>query len=174
LDKLFDLKVGSGAGATPSWSSMSRVPTVSVLHGAGVDASDRLVVRLSSDAIRNQWIRVTVPANEVTGLTTPDVFYFGSLVGYTGARTTSSRFSVSALDLAAVKRALDTAAMIDNPLDVNRDARVNALDLGLVKQNLNRGLAILRATTAATAPPVPAAAPPASRDRYNSATAWLF
>ena len=47
---------------------------------------------------------------------------------------------VNALDVAAVKRALNTAAGPDNKLDFNRDGRINALDVAVVKQNLNRTL----------------------------------
>ena len=64
-----------------------------------------------------------------------------------------------ALDVAALKRGLTTAAVgPDNPYDLNRDGRVNALDLAAVKASLTRTLAL---------PPVPppartTGAPPAS------------
>jgi hypothetical protein len=47
---------------------------------------------------------------------------------------------VDALDLAAVKRELNTNATLMSRADFNRDGRVNALDLGIVKSNLNRAL----------------------------------
>jgi len=59
---------------------------------------------------------------------------------------------VNALDLGAVKRALNTTADLASPLDFNRDGRVNALDLGTVKAHLNRSLAAPTAATTALAP----------------------
>jgi hypothetical protein len=41
-----------------------------------------------------------------------------------------------------VKRALNTTSPLDGRYDFNRDGRVNALDLGAVKANLNRSLAL--------------------------------
>ena len=58
----------------------------------------------------------------------------------------------SKLDLAAVKRALNTASDATGRFDFNRDGRVNALDLATVRQNLNRSLAVPPATAALAAP----------------------
>ena len=64
---------------------------------------------------------------------------FGNLVGDTGDGGASAA-RVNALDLAAVKRALGTAAPVHSLLDFNRDGRINALDLATVRQNLGRSL----------------------------------
>jgi hypothetical protein len=101
---------------------------MSVRRGAGADGSDRIVVSLTDDVVRNQWLRVTVLANNDTGLRAPDVFYFGSLVGETA--DASSPLRVSAADLGGIKRALNTHATVASHFDVNHDGQVNALDLG--------------------------------------------
>jgi hypothetical protein len=101
-------------------------------------------------AIKNQWLEVTVLANERTRLAAPDVFSFGSLIGETGDGSGTLR--VNALDLGAVKRALNSASAVDGPYDFNRDGRVNALDLGAVKANLNRSLALSTASVDTAAP----------------------
>jgi ELWxxDGT repeat protein len=76
----------------------------------------------------------------VTGLTAPDVFSFGNLVGETGDGAGVTGWRVSALDLGAVKRALNASGPVTSTTDVNRDGRTNALDLGILKRNLNRVL----------------------------------
>ena len=78
-----------------------------------------------------------------TGLSLPDVFYFGSLPG-----DADGNLRVNALDLAAVKQALNTASTITGRVDFNRDGRVNALDVAIVKQNLNRALSPITAAIA--------------------------
>jgi hypothetical protein len=47
---------------------------------------------------------------------------------------------VSALDVAAARRAMNATVPIGQPADFNRDGRVNALDLAAVRSNLNRVL----------------------------------
>ena len=106
-------------------------------------------------AVGNGWLTVTVKANGHTGLAAPDVFSFGNLIGETGDVGLAAGWRVSAIDLSAVRRALNGAAAITSTTDFNRDGRTNALDLATVKRNLNRVL-----------PPLPtAAATPAPEDR---------
>jgi len=101
---------------------------------------------------REKVAEVAVKANEHTGLTSPDVFAFGNLIGDADG---SGR--VNSLDLGAVKALLNTAAPISSRVDFNRDGRVNALDLGIAKKHLNRTL-VPSALPLPTAPaPTPAA-----------------
>jgi hypothetical protein len=97
-------------------------------------------------SIVNKWLEVTVLAGPRTGLARDDVFYFGSLVGDTGDPGPPR---VTALDLSAVKRSLNSASGAAGRFDVNRDGRVNALDLAAVRANLNRALPSFTAPAAA-------------------------
>jgi len=145
---------GLPAGATPTADDFevsgggTPPASVSVRRGAGVNGSDRVTLlwrdynpagaAAPAQAVANGWLTVTVKANENTGLAAPDVFSFGNLIGETGDGGLSWR--VSALDLGAVKRALNSSAAVNSTADPNRDGRVNALDLGILKRNLNRPL----------------------------------
>ena len=100
-------------------------------------------------AIQNRWLRVTLKAGERIGLTADDVFYFGHLAGETGDAAGALGWRVSALDLAAVRRALNTTSTLTSATDFNRDGRTNALDLAAVRRGLNQSLA--------PPPPAPAA-----------------
>jgi ELWxxDGT repeat protein len=113
---------------------------VTVRRGAGAAGTDRVTLVWRSDqAVVNGWLTVTVKANAHTGLAAPDVFSFGNLIGETGdAGATGWR--VSALDLTAVKRALNTTAPITSATDLNHDGRTNSLDLSIVRRMLNEAL----------------------------------
>jgi uncharacterized delta-60 repeat protein len=144
----FSFQGGTDANEA-NWPDVPGPTSVLVRRGAGAGGADRVTLAWdgAAAAVKNAWLRVTVRANLTTGLASPDVFYFGNLSGDTGDGTTT--FRVNALDLGAVKSALNTNSDITGRLDFNRDGRVNALDLGAVKSNLNRSL------------PVPGAAPTA-------------
>ena len=140
----------SSPGDLSTWTSAPPPTSVVVIPGAGVDGSARISIVWPDGAIRNTWLRVTLNANDRTGLAAPDVFTFGNLFGDTGDGD-AAPFRVNALDVAAVKRALNTDASITNRFDFNRDGRVNALDVAAVKQNLGR--ALFSAAPLASPPP---------------------
>jgi ELWxxDGT repeat protein len=144
--------------ATPAVFGIAPPPTsVTVRRGDGADGSDRITLTwrdynpadLSAlaQAVANGWLEVTLRATPRTGLAAKDVFSFGNLVGETTGGTESLR--VNALDLGAVKKALNGTATLASAVDVNRDGRINALDLGVVKQNLNRSLKLIFGPAAA-------------------------
>jgi subtilisin-like proprotein convertase family protein len=150
----FTFRTSAGAGGGPTtWADGPAPASIDVRRGAGVGGSDRVTLtwraynRLDASplpqAVANGWLTVTVKANDHTGLATPDVFSFGNLIGETdGAAGGTGGWRVNALDLGAVKKALNSTVGPSAATDVNRDGRVNALDLGIVKRNLNRGLPI--------------------------------
>jgi hypothetical protein len=127
--------------------------SVTVRPGEGSGGSDRVTLAWGDDAVRNGWLEVTVKATGDTGLAAPDVFRFGNLVGDTGD-SVAGPFRVNALDIAAVKRALNTGSTLTGRFDFDRDGRVSALDLAVVRANLNGALTPLAAPL-----PLPSAAP---------------
>jgi hypothetical protein len=62
----------------------------------------------------------------------------------------NTTFRVNASDLGGVKQSLNAASVITGRFDFNRDGRVNALDLGAAKGNLNRTLAFIGALAPAS------------------------
>jgi ELWxxDGT repeat protein len=145
----FQLFVGNGPTLTAAPAPLS----VTVRRGAGANGSDRVTLLFADEAIQNTWLRVTVLPTANTGLAAPDVFVFGSLAGDSG---TDGR--VDARDLAAVRRALNSAATLTTATDLNRDGRTNALDLAIVRRNLNRALARVFLPSPGAAPPTVTAA----------------
>jgi hypothetical protein len=139
----FELHVGGPSG----WSPLAGAPAVSVRRGAGAAGADRVTLTLPDYAARNTWLRVTVKATPGTGLASADTFYFGNLVGDTGGPGTPR---VDVFDLAHTCAAVgrSTAAAL-NTFDFNRDGRINAIDLVIVRNNHGRTLTLFTAPSAA-------------------------
>jgi hypothetical protein len=149
----FTFRVGKTAN-TGSWTAAPAPTGVTVRRGAGQGGTDRVTVTFADGAIKNTWLQVTVKADAATGLAAPDVFYFGNLIGDTGSTggaAAATNLAVNAIDLGAVKRALNSTSVITGAFDFDRDGRVNALDLGAIKANLNRTLELITPAAAALA-----------------------
>jgi len=167
----FAFKAGNG-GDPASWPAAPAPISVAVRRGAGAGGSDRITVVFPDGALRNTWLGVTMLAGDRTGLSTPDVFYFGNLVGDAGDPPAAGRagaaiarpIAVGPDDLYAARRAAASATAEPLPVttaaDHNRDGRVNVLDLALARANLFRSLP-------------PPAAPPAPGTAIPTVTAAL-
>ena len=141
----FDVKVLAAGVARPeyteSWPAGPAPSQVVVRPGAGTGGTDRVTLIFADGAIKNTWVRIEVKPNERTGLTAPDVFFYGSLSGETSGSGQRNSETINALDLTAMKRAITVVGSrpvaITETYDHNRDGRVNALDLAVIKRNLN-------------------------------------
>ena len=103
-------------------------------EGVG-DDSDRITMIWDAGDITNNWLRVEMLANDVTGLTQENVFFFGNVIGEIGNSTTDAR--VNLLDVAAIRANQSgfTSATIDDFFDIDRDGRVNLIDVALARAN---------------------------------------
>jgi len=118
-------------------------------QGGGVDGSDRVVIVWPDNAVKNQWLQVTVAATANTGLAEPDVFYFGNAPAEAGGNATNT--IVNATDEIVARRFQHSAvnpASIDDPYDYNRDGLVNATDQMIARSNQTNPLTMLRLITA--------------------------
>ena len=141
--------------------------SVTVRPGAGAGGSDRVTLvwrdynpRDTSplpQAVANGWLTVTVKANGHTGLSQPDVFSFGNLIGETG--DAFSRFRVSVNDALQTRRNFFSAAPVTSRYDFNRDGRVGVTDFAISRSNLGRNLAGPTVPIGPQTPIAPAAPP---------------
>jgi hypothetical protein len=124
----FEFRVGNSD--TPGdWTVGPAPGSITVRPGAGLGGSDRLTLVWPDGTIRNQWLQITVKADAVTGLGTPDVFYFGNAIGESGdvaGDTLVDGYDVAAA--AAHPRGADDPAAIIDPYDFNRDRLVDVAD----------------------------------------------
>jgi hypothetical protein len=160
----------AGNSATPSTWTAVGASGGSVRVGAGVNGSSRLDITFADGAVRNQWLQVTVKADAATGLTTPDVFYFGDLSGFAGEPVSGGQFTVSTADVTSAlsdPRGFLSPATITDVNDFNRDGRVDATDQLIARNNIGTSLLDLQAPVSGMA--VSAAQPagqPSSWDVY--------
>ena len=125
-------------GNTPdlaSWVAGPDPQTVTVRPGAGTGGSDRITLVWGADAVKKQWLEITVLATEATGLAQPDVFYFGNAVGETG--NTPANAQVSSADALRILLNTTADAPLDSRFDINRDGKVGSADRLIVLSNLS-------------------------------------
>ncbi|HUT13222.1 MAG TPA: hypothetical protein VMY42_22225, partial [Thermoguttaceae bacterium] len=142
-----------------SWAEALPPTTITVREGAGAGGSDRVTFIWDDLAIRNQWLQVTVLADNL-GLDADDVFYFGNAVAETGNAATDAR--VTTIDLLLTRnnpRSFLNPAQIDFAYDHNRDGRVNTTDVLLARNNQTSFLDALRLIDLPGLPPAAAAEP---------------
>ncbi len=158
-----------GGNDLDGWADGPDPLPIAVREGAGVDGSDRVTIRWEDNAIKNQWLKVTVRATGNTGLAKPDVFYFGNVPAEAGDNVINT--IVNATDEIAARNfqhsAADPAA-IDDPYDYNRDGLVNGTDQIIARNNQTNPLTMLRLIEA---PAVDAAIKQAAMEDQDTANA---
>jgi hypothetical protein len=123
-----------------AWRAVPVAPTVSVRRAAGASGTDRVTLILPDGTAKNSWLRVTARTTTTTALATPDVFYFGNLVGDTGNDRGTP--AVTATDYALTRAALfKTDAASLGRYDFNKDGRIDATDVLTVRNNQRHALA---------------------------------
>ncbi len=131
----FGFKIGND-NAPGNWADAPIPTRITVRPGEGQGGSHRVTIVWADNAIRRQWLQVTVLDTPNTGLLEPDVFYFGNAVGESGNSTANAK--VDAFDLLAARdnqRTFLDPAAIDFFVDYNRDAKVDVTDLLIARNN---------------------------------------
>jgi hypothetical protein len=136
----FSFKVGNTD--TPSaWANLAGVPTVSMRPVPGGPAgTTRVTLIWPTGAAIKQWLQVAVKANGNTGLTVPDVFYFGNAVGESG--NVVGDYSVSITDEIIARNnpvSINPGTTVLNRFDYNRDGTVSVVDQILARNNITTG-----------------------------------
>jgi hypothetical protein len=128
----FTLKVGNSSDPN-TWQSAPPPDEVRQYPGLGVNGSVRLELKWFDPVIQNEWLQVTLKANQNTGLSDDDVFYFGNAIGDTGNSPTDA--IVDGADVSAIANNFTSAASLTNPYDINRDKVVDATDVAIAQAN---------------------------------------
>ncbi|HUT12474.1 MAG TPA: lamin tail domain-containing protein [Thermoguttaceae bacterium] len=166
------------SNAPGSWAAAPAPEIVDFRPGAGVDGSDRVTIIWADNAIRQQWLQVTVVKDNL-GLPIDDVFYFGNAVAETGNSDLNAQ--VTTIDLLLARnnpRNFLDPPPIDFAYDFNRDQRVNATDVLLARNNQTSFVNALRlidlseqaSPALAVESPLPAMEPEISLDDAD----WLL
>ena len=137
----FELRIGN-SDQLENWTQAPDPTAVAVRPGAGTAGSNRVTLTWSDHAIENTWLEVTVLANDNTGLTSPDVFYFGHLAGETGDQP--GQANVSTVDVLGTRYHLGTSTVDSETFrrfDFNLDGVVDELDTQFALSSTDRSLA---------------------------------
>jgi hypothetical protein len=157
----FEFRVGNtDPGNTNAWLAAPPPQAIGVRRGAGVDGSDRVTITWRDEdpatlaheagSIAGQWLEVRVKAGPATGLSADDVFYFGNLIGDSGAGNSSTLARTDATDVKTIQKNFRAKVGVANPYDINKDGRVDAADAAIAAGNPAtgaNGLRLLRAPT---------------------------
>jgi hypothetical protein len=174
-----DFVFRTGTGGDPAaWQTLSATPRILTRRGSAIDSADRVTIALPDGTARNAWLQVTVLANARTKLVAPDVFFFGNLPGDTGNDRGTP--VVDARDEAITRRNFGrTTAAALAASDFNRDGKVDAADVAIVRSNLRHALPPFTAPAAATSPafadtPIPPRTARPARRRFFDAPAAIW
>jgi hypothetical protein len=143
----FEFKVGDTADPA-TWADAPPV-TVIFRPGAGENLRHRVELTWPDGAIKNEWLQVKIKANANTGLSAPDVFCFGNLIGDTNVNP-AGQYATLADDYSRTKNAADTLgpsyqAPITDLFDHTRDGRLDSADYSAVQTNFFQTLLLLSA-----------------------------
>ena len=108
---------------------------------------------------QSQWLQVTVNATPNTGLASPDVFYFGNMMGETGNNPLAAAVTIA--DFGLTRSLNGQSADITSPADFNRNGLITIADIGLAQANNGQSIALITVPAPAAAAPIAAAATPA-------------
>jgi hypothetical protein len=112
-----------------TWTTFISQTAISVRLGAGTGGSDRLEVTFANNAIKNTWLEVNVAANANTGLSTPDIFYFGSAAGDSGLGDSAALAKVDINDANPPNaNVLGLTTQVFQILDYTKDGKVDIND----------------------------------------------
>ncbi|HZN66039.1 MAG TPA: hypothetical protein VFB66_12155, partial [Tepidisphaeraceae bacterium] len=142
-----------GAQGGTEWSAAPAPSSVSIARGEGTGGTDRIRLAWHDNALRNTWLRVTANGSPATGLTAPEQFYIGNLVGETGDSDGGAALAVTPIDFVLTRRALFSDAAINSRFDFNRDGRISPLDVAIVRAAQRNALPLFIAGVAVSPPP---------------------
>lgn len=122
--------------------------------------TSQVTLRWNKSDIENRWLRITVLANENTGLLTSEVYYIGHLEGKVvdgiqqdGRLSNVTFFEVNGRDTSAVRLGVGVNTTAENSLDINKDGVVSFADVFAVRSAYGNRLSNI------TIPPTPVASP---------------
>jgi hypothetical protein len=136
----FAFKLGN-TNDTALWTNAPAPSSVTVRIGAGANGADRVTIVWTNNAIQKKWLQVSMLATPNTGLSAPDVFYYGNAIAEVGDSSSDAR--VSATDIARTRGNLQNFNIHrGNLYDHNRDSRVDSTDVAITRNNLSSNEAL--------------------------------
>lgn len=111
-----------------SWTTAPSPSSITVTSGS----PSRLLLQWPNNTIQNRWLRVTVLANDNTGLQQDEVFYIGHLLGETTGESGGS-YAVSFGDISPIRNALGNTVDVTSPVDIDKNGQVTFGDISAMR-----------------------------------------
>jgi len=137
----FDVQVSpqgafdSGANPPAAWAAGPAPSSVTVTAGS----PDRIRIEWPNGSITNRWLRLTVKANENTGLTSPESYYIGHLLGETTGLA-GSVYTVAFADITPIRSAAGTTVDAGSIADIDKNGTVSFADITAMRSNVGAQL----------------------------------
>lgn len=132
-----------GSNPPANWQT---APSPSSINSTLASPS-QVLMQWPDGTIMNRWLRITILSNTNTGLSEPEVYYVGHLLGETTGPT-AGVFTVSFADIAEIRGAVGQTVDSSNVWDVDKSGIVAFSDINAMRQNVGGQLPAI--TVAAT------------------------
>lgn len=126
------------ANPPSNWMAAEVMPTVTA--GRGFGTSSTISMAWPPQSILNRWLRVTLKANQNTGLVAPEVFYVGHLLGETTGAS-NGIYTVSFADVTEIRSRVGQDATSSSWYDIDKNALVSFADISAMRGNIGTQLA---------------------------------
>jgi large repetitive protein len=127
-----------GSNPPASWANAPLPASIQVTQGA----TDQILIQWPDNAIADRWLRITVLANANTGLSQPEIYYIGHLLGETTGPS-GSVFTVSFADITPIRGAVGLSVGSESTVDIDKNGTVAFADISAMRANVGAQLTIL-------------------------------
>lgn len=121
------------AGANPpaGWPAGPAPSSVTVTAGS----PSRVLVEWPNNSIMNRWLRLTIKANANTGLTSPETYYLGHLLGETTGLTGTS-YSVTFADITPIRSEVGLTVNASSITDIDKTGSITFGDISAMRPSV--------------------------------------
>ncbi|MBX3422970.1 MAG: endonuclease/exonuclease/phosphatase family protein [Pirellulaceae bacterium] len=128
---IFDTEVNPPS----EWTSAPAPIAVNVYQGEPT----RVLIRWTAAAIQRRWLRVTVLANERTGLAEPEIYYIAQLCGeMTGPEL--GVYTVSFADINDIRSNIGQTVDASSSTDIDKNGTISFADITAMRSNISTQL----------------------------------
>lgn len=124
-----------GVNPPTGWAAAPAPSSVSVTPGS----PDEVLIQWTNNVIQNRWLRVTILANSNTGLTQPEVYYVGHLLGESTGPS-AGFYTVSFTDITEIRALSGQSADSGNFADIDKNGTVSFADITAMRANVGTQL----------------------------------
>ncbi len=125
----------SGANPPTSWATAHAPQSVTVVPGSPT----RILIQWPNGVIANRWLRVTVLANDNTGLEHPEVFYIGHLLGEV-TEASNGVWNVTFGDVLPIRAVVGAQVGPGSNEDIDKNGTISFTDISAMRVNIGAEL----------------------------------